>query len=206
MLLNLLEIHEKYKLNIRGVLQIGAHHGQEDWIYRRLGVQNITYFEPLDKNYNELIKNIPKGTETYKLALGNENKKVKMFVESANRGMSSSILKPSIHKTQYPHIVFDEEEEVDMRRLDEIGIDISKYNLINIDVQGYELEVFKGAEKTLNHIDYIISEINKEELYENCTLLDDLTNFLSKYGFELVEQTWAGGNWGDGFFIKKIIR
>jgi len=104
---------------------------------------------------------------------------------------------------QYPHIVFNEREEVQMKRLDDIGIDVSQYNLINIDVQGYELEVLKGSEKFLNNIDYIISEINRDEVYINCAKYNELINFLKPYGFELVEQSWDGITWGDGFFIKK---
>ena len=77
-----------------------------------------------------------------------------------------------------------------------------KNNMINIDVQGYELEVFKGGEKTLEHIDYIFSEINNVHLYENGTLLSELIDFLSKYNFKLVEESWDGVTWGDGFFIK----
>ena len=58
------------------------------------------------------------------------------------------------------------------------------------------------TEKTLEHIDYIFSEINNVHLYENGTLLPDLIDFLSKYNFKLVEENWAGETWGDGFFIK----
>jgi hypothetical protein len=126
-----------------------------------------------------------------------------MFVEQANNGQSSSILKPALHIQQYPHIQFNQVEEVEMVRLDDIEIDLTPFNFINIDVQGYELEVFKGAEKTLNNIDYIMSEINRAEVYENCAKIDELINFLSPYGFELVEEDWAGNTWGDGFFVKR---
>jgi hypothetical protein len=136
------------------------------------------------------------------LALGNENKSMSMYVETANSGQSSSILKPVIHLQQYPHIKFDNTEEVEMRRLDDMDLDVQNFNFINIDVQGYELEVFKGGVKTLENIDFIMSEINRDEVYENCTKIDELTDFLSKFGFEFVEQTWDGGTWGDGFFIK----
>ena len=90
-----------------------------------------------------------------------------------------------------------------MARLDDLGIDFDKYNFISIDVQGYELEVFKGAQNSLRHIDYIVSEINKAELYENCAKVDELVEFLVPYGFELVEENWIGGTWGDGLFIKR---
>jgi hypothetical protein len=137
------------------------------------------------------------------IALGNDNKKISMNVETANSGQSSSILNPVLHLTQYPHIKFESTEEVEMKRLDDLGMNLSDFNFINIDVQGYELEVFKGAEKTLHNIDYIMSEINRDEVYQNCARIEQLIDFLSPYGFELVEQTWDGGTWGDGFFIKK---
>ena len=77
-----------------------------------------------------------------------------------------------------------------------------KYNFINIDVQGYELEVFKGSLRTLESIDYIISEVNRAELYENCTNVYELDNFLSLYGFKRVETSWEGVTWGDALYIK----
>ena len=202
MLLDFHTICNKYNLNIKGVLHIGAHYGQEDSLYRSKNVQNIMYFEPLTTNFKVLESNVPKNTILHKIALGNEEKNVNMFVESSNTGMSSSILKPEHHLVQYPHIVFNEIEEVKMCKLDNIEFDRNDYNMINIDVQGYELEVFKGGEKTLEHIDYIFSEINNVHLYENGALLSELIDFLSKYNFKLVEESWDGVTWGDGFFIK----
>ena len=90
-----------------------------------------------------------------------------------------------------------------MIKLDSFEKDLTEYNFIVIDVQGYELEVFKGAKNTLDNIDYIISEINRDELYENCAKIEQLVEFLSNYGFEFIEHNWVGGTWGDGLFIKK---
>jgi FkbM family methyltransferase len=192
MLLDFNQICDKYGLNVKGVIHIGGHHGQE----------NVIYFEPLKKNFDVLKNNVPSNRIIHNLALGNECKLVEMYVENINQGMSSSILKPKLHIEQYPHIVFNEKETVQMDKLDNIQFNREDYNLINIDVQGYELEAFKGSEKTLKEIDYIISEINREMLYEDCTLITDLKNYLHKFGFELVEENWAGSSWGDGLFIK----
>jgi len=79
----------------------------------------------------------------------------------------------------------------------------TNYNFINIDVQGYELEVFKGGKKTLESIDYIMTEVNRDEVYKNCPRIEELDTYLSTYGFERVETTWDGGTWGDAFYIKK---
>lgn len=202
MLLDLISLNEKYKMNIKGVAHIGAHFGEENTIYDRLNIKNRIFFEPLSSNFNTLKNNLGETYPLYKIALGNENKKIKMNVETANSGQSSSILNPKLHLIQYPHILFESTEEVEMMRLDDMNLNFDEINFINIDVQGYELEVFKGSEKTLNKIDYIMSEINRDEVYENCAKIEQLKEFLTPYGFELVEETWVGGTWGDGLFIK----
>ena len=203
MLLDFDTLLSKYEMNITGILHIGAHYGQEHGLYQRHGVKNIIYFEPLEKNFDKLKENINDGTPLYKVALGNENKRVEMFVESDNQGMSSSVLNPKVHLSQYPYIRFEEKEEVDMRRLDDMEINKENFNTIVIDVQGYELEVFKGSENFLKNIDYIFSEINRDEVYEGCAQIEELSNYLSSYGFELVEHSWVGGSWGEGLYIKK---
>jgi FkbM family methyltransferase len=203
MLLDLISLNEKYKMKIKGVAHIGAHFGEENNVYDKLKIEKRIFFEPLESNFNTLKNNLGENHTLLKVALGNENRKILMNVETANSGQSSSILNPKLHLSQYPHIIFNSTEEVDMFRLDDMNIDLDNINFINIDVQGYELEVFKGAEKTLNNIDYIMSEINRDEVYENCVKIDELIEFLKLYGFELVEQDWAGGTWGDGLFIKK---
>jgi hypothetical protein len=127
-----------------------------------------------------------------------------MFVEHANGGQSSSILEPKTHLDRYPHIHFTDKETVQMIKLDDFDYDVKKYNFINIDVQGYELEVFKGAINKLNNIQYIMTEINQDELYVKCTQIQELDEFLSKYGFERVDtHWWYGDGWGDAFYIKK---
>lgn len=206
MLLEFKELVKKYNLNIKGVIQIGAHYGEEDGLYTESNIDNVIYFEPIKSNFLMLERSVPKNRILYNYALGNENTSIEMYVESENKGQSCSILKPQLHTQQYPKIVFNNKEIVEMKRLDEIDFDKKKFNLINIDVQGYELEVFKGSVKTLENIDYIISEINRDFLYEKNALVNELENFLSDFGFELVETNWAGNTWGDGFFIKKHLK
>ena len=120
MLLNFNELVKKYNMDIKGVIHIGAHYGQEHQLYKDNNIKNISYFEPLSTNFNVLSGNITDGSKLFNFALGNDNKQIDMFVETANSGMSSSILKPKLHLEQYPHIVFNNVETVEMRRLDEI--------------------------------------------------------------------------------------
>ena len=183
MLLSFRNIQNKYDMNITGIIHIGAHRGQEISDYIDGGIQNIILFEPLSTNFSILERNLADANANisgHQVALGNDEKMVTMYL-SDNEQMSSSILKPKKHLEQYPHISFDFKEEVNMFRLDDLDIDLSKYNFINIDVQGYELEVFKGAFETLKNINYIISEINRDEVYENCPHVNELDEYLSQF-------------------------
>ena len=197
------KLQTKYNFNIKGIIHIGGHYGQEYDLYKTLNVP-ILFFEPITNSFNILKNKIGNDSNVlaFQCALGNENKIITMNVETANNGQSSSILRPKKHLEQYPHITFDFTEEVSMFRLDDIDINILNYNFINIDVQGYELEVFKGAFNTLKNIDYIISEVNQDEIYENCPHISELDKYLSEFSFERIETNWAGGSWGDALYIK----
>ena len=199
------QLVQQYQLKIKGVIHIGAHYGEEYEIYQKYQIANLVFFEPLSQNFSILKSHVGSNAKLFQKALGNENRQVKMYVETANNGMSSSILKPKKHLEQYPNIVFDRSEIVELVRLDDILEDKDQYNLITIDVQGYELEVFKGGQETLKNIDYIITEVNRDELYENCAQVEQLDEFLGNLNFQRVETLWEGETWGDAFYLKRPL-
>ena len=203
-LMDFSKINEKYKLDITGAIHIGAHYGDEVLDYIKNGIQNIILFEPLSRNFEILEKNLSEvnaDIRAYQVALGREEKTEIMYL-SSNHAQSSSILKPKKHIDQYPYIYFSETEEVEVKTLD--SFNIQNANFINIDVQGYELEVFEGGGETLKRIDYIYSEVNRDEMYENNVLINQLDEFLSSYNFTRVETYWPDDKlgWGDAFYIK----
>tara|TARA_B100000131_G_scaffold302280_1_gene325255 strand:+ start:163 stop:828 length:666 start_codon:yes stop_codon:yes gene_type:complete len=208
MILDLEKMISKYNLNITGVIHIGAHIGQEYDTYQNNNIDNYIFIEPLEPAYSRLLERVSHNPNAVcvKTALGNFNGTVTMNTETANQGMSSSILSPRQHLDQYPDIVFDGTQEVPIQTLDSLGedlkVDITKYNFINIDIQGYELEAFKGAKKCLETIEYIMTEVNRDEVYENCCKVDELDNFLKGWGFTRRETDWHGGSWGDSLYIK----
>lgn len=204
MLFNLTNLVNKYDLKITGVIHIGAHYGQEFGSYKDLNIKNIMFFEPLPNNFVNLQKNVGENAILINKALGNKVGIIEMNVEQANNGMSSSILSPKLHLEQYPWITFNEKITVEIDILDNYIDKSESYNFINIDVQGYELEVFKGGDKFLKNIDYIITEVNNSELYENCVKVNELDDFLNNYGFTRVETTWDGVTWGDALYIKNF--
>lgn len=173
--------------------------GQEYEIYQKLGIANLILFEPLSQNFEILKTHVGEKVKLVQKALGNENKKVKMYKDSANNGMSSSILKPQKHLEQYPEIVFDQEEIVDMVGLDDFLTEKENYNFLTIDVQGYELEVLKGSQETLSNISGILTEVNRDELYENCVRVEQLDDLLENFNLVRVETLLGRRNLGRCF-------
>ena len=82
--------------------------------------------------------------------------------------------------------------------------DLRGANFMNVDVQGYELEVFKGGKETLEQIEYVYCEVNRGEMYEGNPMIEELDEYLGGYGFERVETHWPETwyKWGDAFYIK----
>jgi len=204
MVLDFDNLYKKYDLRIKGLLHIGAHWGGENKIYQKYGIENKIFFEPLPHVFKKLQKNVKDGILINK-ALGSKAGTASMYVEYDNDSQSSSLLKPKTHLIDFPTIKFTDRIQVDIIRLDDYAFDYNDYNFINIDVQGYELEVFKGAVNTLKHIDYIITEINNGEVYEKCAQVEELDEFLQQYDFERVETDWMTDSWGDAFYIKSKI-
>lgn len=205
MILSFTNMVKKYNMNINGIIHIGAHRGQEIEEYVNNGIQDIIMFEPVSLNFSILEKrmmDINANISAYQVALGNEEKNVTMYL-SDNDLISSSVLKPKVHLQLHPGVGFPGTEEVEMKRLDSFSDETQNFNFINMDVQGYELEVLKGGSKTLNHIDYVYCEINRDELYEGNAFVEDLDLFLSEYNMERVETDWAGTLWGDALYVRK---
>lgn len=203
MILKFNDLVKKYNMNVTGVIHIGAHYGEEVSNYVNLGIDDIVLFEPLEENFEILKNNVSSlnaNITGYCAALGNKNQNVNMFL-SSNNLESSSVLKPKIHLDLHPEVVFSNEETVEMKRLDDFSF--KKYNFINLDVQGYEMEVLKGAEKTLEYIDYLYCEVNRSEVYEGNAYIDEIDEYLSNYKMRRVETSWwYDGPWGDAFYIK----
>ena len=202
MLISFKDLVKKYDMIITGVIHIGGHYGEELQDYIDEGIQDMIIFEPLESNFKVIedkAQYLNANIEGHQVALGSKTGEVMMYV-SDNEQQSSSILEPAIHLTHHPHVKFPTTEDVEVDLLDEY--DCKDYNFINMDVQGYELEVLKGATETLKQVNYVYCEVNRDEVYENNAYVEEIDEFLAGYGMERVETDWEGDIWGDALYIK----
>ena len=198
---------KKYNMAITGVIHIGAHVGTEYDEYQKIDtIEHMVFYEPDPDNFAKLKSKVNHDSRTICVnrALGPFSCEADLYREHNNNGQSNSLLEPYKHTHIYPDIVFNEKVKVKVDPLDRY-MTSSKFNFINMDVQGGELNVLLGASKTLQHIDYIMTEVNRDELYKNCALVEDIDYFLSKYNFMRVEEAWDRDNpvWGDALYIKE---
>ena len=69
-----------------------------------------------------------------------------------------------------------------MTTIDEIVLnhfDGKSPEFLKLDVQGYELEVLKGAEKSIKGVQVILAEISLLDIHQNVPLLAEMVKWLS---------------------------
>jgi len=207
MLLSYASLVKQYGVNVTGVIHVGGHIGQEMETYKKNNVTNLIVFEPQKVPFQKLSAVVESvGFDNVTLinkALGNSCETVEMTCN--DDGLCSSILNPKHVLEQYPNIIFDRKETVEMVTMDSVIPENHDFNFLNMDTQGYELEVLKGARKTLEKIDCVYTEVNNTEVYENNALIEEIDEFLKEYDMIRVETDWMGGTWGDAFYIRQEL-
>lgn len=209
MLIPFNKIIKKYTKKIHGILHVGAHMCEELKYYNNNGLKNeqIIWIEAnpelvkknLEIDSKRIIKNF--------IACEKDTGFTKLNI--ANNGQSSSIFNFGTHTSHYPNIKYDNFVKVKNNRIDTMykqeKIPNDFANFINLDIQGAELLALKGMGKLLNNFDYVYTEINKEKVYKDCALIEDIDNYLKKYNFKRVETKWTNAGWGDALYIKKSV-
>lgn len=197
----------------KGVLHIGAHLGEEGIEYANNGVKYVVWIE----GNKTLMRFLFEATRTLPIRQGyfcevlsdTNNEKVEFNI--TNNSQSSSILPLGTHKIHYPNIHVVEKKEVNTVTFKEfykkniIKIDMDLIDLINLDVQGAELKVLKGFDDLLErfrNIKGIYSEINFEEVYQGASLVEEIDDYLKKYGFNRVLTKTTPYGWGDAFYLR----
>jgi FkbM family methyltransferase len=160
------------------VLDIGANIGGTALTFSKIvGKEGaVIAFEPDKINYQKALHNISlNDVSTIKLmniGLGNENKTYKLYaVNDENRGMNR-ILE---HSSAHPFT------EISVRKLDDVIAESGgkKVDLIKIDVEGFEMNVLRGAVSTLKTSKPVLFiELDDNNLKEQQSTAAQLIAFL----------------------------
>lgn len=213
---NAFELIDKFGLaRPKSLLQIGANSGQEVTTFRMSGIDYAVLVEPLDAPFEQLCRNcedVAGYLPLKALAVARDGSVVSMHVAS-NFGQSSSILKPSNHLKLFPSVGFSQEL---MTITGYTADSIYRYarsarpslpewvDMLFLDVQGAELEVFKGAGQLLGNARYIFTEIGYGGGYEGDVSVETLIQYLAAFSYRLVAlEIDPRHGYGDALFAKR---
>ena len=197
-------IVKKYDLKTNCIGHVGAWKAREITNYKNLFGDVTVIFVEANKKLKPFIDENIKSYENVRceyIALGSKISKgvLNLHEVEGNTGQSSSLLEPYLHPS-----IGTETIEVEITTAD-ILFKNDPVDFLSIDVQGYELEVLKGASNTLHNVSTLIVEVNRTEQYKDCALVQDLDQYLKSFDLTRVETEWWGDkeDWGDALYIKQ---
>lgn len=191
------------------ILDVGANTGQTVKRFRRAFPSSVIHsFEPSQRIFGQLKANIAdKGdVSAWNIALGASVGK-QTFLENTHSDMSSFL---ELSKNGWGKI--EEKPTVEVSTVDRFLADqkIPFVDILKSDTQGYEFEVFKGAEQTIrrNGIGLLYFEFIFSDMYKDLPRFDDMFRHLTDRGFLLVsiyelrhQNNLA--SWGDALFVNQ---
>jgi hypothetical protein len=208
------EIYKKYiKINPVIIIDVGANKGQSIKRFNLLFDNLIIHsFEPVTECFDQMVKDFPdKNFIKNNYALSDNNTKKNFFINKNSE--TSSFYR--INKN-YDHT--HENKIKNITKVKTVTLDtyinfnrINKINILKIDTQGHEINVLKGAKKSLkkNMINYIEVEIMLYDYYINKIKLYEIDHIMNKNNFELVDiqgHSYSKKNqinWFDMLYINK---
>jgi FkbM family methyltransferase len=174
------------------VLDVGANNGEYGAEMRQLGYSGrIVSFEPLSGVFVALQRRTSLDSlwTARNLALGAEKKTSEIHV--AQNFVSSSILAMTPrHYQAAPSSRYTGQEAIEIDTLDNLWSDLTPENAeawLKIDTQGYEMEVLKGAERSLDRIKTVELELSFCELYEGSPSAEEVWQFLRSKNYHIVD-------------------
>jgi FkbM family methyltransferase len=173
------------------ILDIGGSTGKTSTMYSEAFPKNKVYvFEPIRESFLTLSANIKdrKNIIAVNKAVGNQNGS--MTINIAKRISSSSLLE--LHADKNSGLFAETLESagtelIEICRLDDFLSKDSSIGIMKIDVQGYELEVLKGANLTLKDTYVVLVEVNNHEGYKGSPKYNEIDQALRDAGFMLFD-------------------
>lgn len=203
------------------IFDAGANKGIVTKKYKDIFPDSVIHcFEPETNNFFELNKEIEIKNLTncfsHQLALGDSNGQIKFHITSSSTMHSALELSDTKSSPFYPpHVQAKTECNINQVTIDEFCSHdqnkIEHIHILKMDVQGYELNILKGAYNMLNSgkIEVIYSEVLFNSLYKNQCNFSQIYDFLARLNYVLfgMYDLRQGANgqigWADAIFIKE---
>lgn len=164
------------------VFDIGVADGTP-WLYRQLPAAELHLFDPLDPT--PALERLLRGRSYtfHKCALGAAPGELALQHNIEQPSRSSLLSRTPLTATDQAY----EEVVVAVRTLDDVvsGLPHLQGRRIGlkVDTEGYELEVLRGAVRTLAQCAFVVCEASIARRFENSYRFEELVGFMAEHGF-----------------------
>jgi FkbM family methyltransferase len=157
------------------IFDIGANRGQSIKLFRKVFKNSTIFaFEPSEKTFKNLENNCAMldGVFLYKFGLGEKSGLMKFYESALDE--TSTLIYPNTNSSYFrikknllllTETKMFNQSEVRIETLDEFILEksINIVDLLKIDVEGFELQVLRGARKTLSEKRYLNIQLERHE-------------------------------------------
>jgi len=189
----------------RSVVHVGMHNATEVDAYKRAGFSDIVYIEA-----DEALCVAQAGRKDIEVinAVVSDVEGEVSFYKASNRGVSSSILKPTAHLDNFRNVKFDAPVKLRAETLDQALQRSGNYNadtidLLVLDIQGAELLALKSF-SDLHKVAVVKVDVHTKSFYKGATTINSLLNFFTKNNFRMVK--YSRSKYGSAIFVNSARR
>ena len=128
------------------IFDVGANIGEyATMVLKARPDARLWCFEPSKVAYSELSRRLAGKAVVLPIGLGDAEAEVDLFAPAVGSALGSA------YRREHPSVEFRATERVQFRRLDDVcdELAIMKIDLLKLDVEGHELAVLHGAQRTL---------------------------------------------------------
>lgn len=206
MLFSVSNLRKYWNIRPTGVLHVGAHEAEEAAEYEKANWIPVIWVEGQVELANTLKARLDHSRHTVIQAFVWDKSGEVLTFKQTNNSQSSSLLDFGSHSKDYPNVVVQNEYAVTTSRLDAALPKSAKFDFINLDLQGVELQALVGLGQQISEAKWIYTEVNKKNVYKKCTLVRDLDLFLKQHQFRRVATRWVRGKgWGDALYVHRKV-
>tara|TARA_B100001029_G_scaffold116777_1_gene96798 strand:+ start:676 stop:1422 length:747 start_codon:yes stop_codon:yes gene_type:complete len=186
------------KFNLKHFLNLGCHIGTVALPVSKY-INKVTAIEAFPPTYHHLLENIKinniKNIENLNIALGDKKEKI-YFLDCNNPRIKNNtggmhvITENDIANDRLSSNIHNKNYFNTMQKLDDL--EIPSFDIMLVDIEGKEYEMFKGGKKKiLENSPIIIVEIwnnKKRDLEKLSSSNEDVVNYILKLGYKLLKQ------------------
>ena len=180
-----------YLNGVTHLLDAGANEGAFALAWAAVAPSTVSFcFEPVPETFRTLQQRCRSRPTITAVPLGLGSSVAKIRMNTGEFHEANSLLPMTeAHLKHWPASAATKSIEIELTTLDEFVAkhQISGRFFLKADVQGYEIELLKGASRTLPNIPLIQVEISLVPLYQGAPDLPEVWKYLDSLGYRFLE-------------------